>query len=305
MTGPLSPPARTQPSFATGVIALYVAVLSVSVFVLTDPIYLAAACLGILVAVAGTGALRASRTLLGFGAASALVAVVVNPLFSHQGVTILIPVPLTLAGQRLDITAEAVAFGVAMGLRLFALIAAAAFWTAASDPDKSMRLMARLSFRSALLTSLGARLIPTLVSDTERVMDAQRSRGLRLDEGGRLERLRARAPVLDAAVLSSLERTTQLAESMESRGFGRGQRSRMRPEPWAPRDRLVALAVLALVGVCAAVALGPARYDFYPLLTSPLGAADLAFMPAYALLIALPGLLSWGWKRSLWLRSSL
>ena len=63
------------------------------------------------------------------------------------------------------------------------------------------------------------RLVPTLAVDAQTVVDAQRSRGLELDKGNLLRRIRNYVPILIPLLLIAIRRSLELAEALESRGF--------------------------------------------------------------------------------------
>ena len=64
-----------------------------------------------------------------------------------------------------------------------------------------------------------------------------------------VEGLRGRARLLSPLVAGSLERSLNLAESMEARGFGRPGRTRAPSPPWALVDRLAIVAAVVIVFV--------------------------------------------------------
>jgi energy-coupling factor transport system permease protein len=51
-------------------------------------------------------------------------------------------------------------------------------------------------------------------------MDAQKSRGLELDKGNFLKRIRNYIPILIPLIVGAIRRSLELAEAMESRAFG-------------------------------------------------------------------------------------
>ena len=51
-------------------------------------------------------------------------------------------------------------------------------------------------------------------------MDAQKARGLELEKGGFLKRIRNYVPVLIPLIVSAIRRSLELAEAMESRAWG-------------------------------------------------------------------------------------
>jgi energy-coupling factor transport system permease protein len=56
--------------------------------------------------------------------------------------------------------------------------------------------------------------------DAQTVVDAQRSRGLELDKGNLVKRVRNYIPILIPLIISAIRRSVELAEALESRGFG-------------------------------------------------------------------------------------
>ncbi len=122
---------------------------------------------------AGVGGELRRAALL--GVPLAFLVVVVNALVSREGETLLVRGGEIL-GWRLDITLEALAYGGVAGLRVLVLVLALALFSAVVDPDDTLRLFRRLSYRSALTASLATRLVPVLARDAGRMSDAARCR---------------------------------------------------------------------------------------------------------------------------------
>jgi energy-coupling factor transport system permease protein len=95
-----------------------------------------------------------------------------------------------------------------------------------------------------LAVALATRLVPALERDAAGLVEVLRGRGV--EPGG----IRGRARLLSPLLAGSLERSLNLAEAMEARGFGRPGATRLPQPPWGARERL------ALAGAVAAVALG-------------------------------------------------
>ena len=275
----------------------YLGMVMVLSFVLQGPAYLAALTASAWLVLVTLVPSRSYRPYLMYGSVAALAVMLINPLISRAGQTIIWYGPtLPLVGQ-LMISAEAVVFGICMGLRLLCVVAVFALYATLVDPDALYRIIAPLSQGSALVTALSIRLFPTTVRDAASIMDAQRSRGLRLDTGTWNARVAARIPVMDALLVTSLDRAMNVAEALESRGYGRPGRSRLPGIRLGWRDALV----LALTGGCAGLglllALGPARYSYYPVMSDPAQPSDLLLATLLALLAAFPLGLDWGWSR--------
>jgi len=64
------------------------------------------------------------------------------------------------------------------------------------------------------------RFVPVLADEAQTIIDAQRSRGLELDKGNVLKRIRNYLPILIPLIVNAIRRSLELAEAMESRAFG-------------------------------------------------------------------------------------
>jgi hypothetical protein len=101
---------------------------------------------------------------------------------------------------------------------------------------------------------------------------------------------------MDALLVTTLDRAMGVAEALESRGYGRPGRTRLPGARFMRRDTLVAVlaAACALFGVL--LALGPARYAYYPLLGDPTRPADMVLAMLLGLAVAFPLALDRGWS---------
>jgi energy-coupling factor transport system permease protein len=191
------------------------------------------------------------------------------------------------------ITLEAIVFGLAMGLRLIAVISALSIFTLTIHPDDMMLIMIklRLPYKSVLVTSLASRFMPTLFNDLQRISDVQRSRGIELDRSGLVQKVKALMTVLIPLLSNSLDRSVQVAEAMEAKAFGGGaKRSYYRNIVMTRFDSLALLLALTpcVIGVVMLVR-GWGQYSYYPTL-DPVAMTALEW-GALALLAVLLGLI--------------
>jgi energy-coupling factor transport system permease protein len=92
------------------------------------------------------------------------------------------------------------------------------------------------------------RLVPTMAVDAQTVVDAQRSRGLELDKGNLLKRVRNYIPILIPLLLIAIRRSLELAEALEARGFpGKEGRTSLFELRFKPVD--YALLAVSLAGI--------------------------------------------------------
>jgi energy-coupling factor transport system permease protein len=62
--------------------------------------------------------------------------------------------------------------------------------------------------------------VPVLAEEAQTIMDAQKARGLELERGNFLKRVRNYIPILIPLIVSAIRRSLELAEAMESRAWG-------------------------------------------------------------------------------------
>jgi energy-coupling factor transport system permease protein len=171
--------------------------------------------------------------------ASGLTLFLFSPLLASYGGVVYWEGPTVPVLGTLDVTSEEVAEAFFQGLRLMAVGLAFAAYALLLDQDRLLLAGGRLR-RSVLAVALATRLVPTLERDASGYVEALQGRGVAVAG------LRGRARLLSPLVAGSLERSLNLAESMEARGFGRAGRTRAPSPPWSAWDHL-ALAAAALV----------------------------------------------------------
>lgn len=101
----------------------------------------------------------------------------------------------------------------------------------------------------ALILSIALRFVPTLMQETEKIMNAQRARGVDFSSGNLLERMQKVVPLLIPLFISSIDRADQLAVAMTARGYrGGDHRTKLRQLSWGRRD-LIVLLLFILVSI--------------------------------------------------------
>lgn len=98
----------------------------------------------------------------------------------------------------------------------------------------------------AMMMTIALRFIPTLVEETEKIMNAQKARGADLESGNLIERVKALIPILIPLLISSVRRAYDLAEAMECRCYNGGEgRTRMKSLKFTLLDLTAALTCTA------------------------------------------------------------
>ena len=164
-----------------------------------------------------------------------------SPLLQSTGWHVLWSGPNVPVLGQLDVTTEELRIAALNALRLAAVGLAFAAYALLLDHDRL--IAASTGRRSVLAAALATRLVPTFERDAGGLVEALHGRGL-APEG-----LRGHAALLSPLLAGSLERGINLAEAMESRGFGRSGRTRLPSPPWSALEvGAAALAVLVVAG---------------------------------------------------------
>lgn len=158
------------------------------------------------------------------------------------------------------VTLESVLYGLGTGLKLSTAVAGAVVFLATTKNEEIATGLIRLGlpYNVAFAFSTALRLVPTFVGAGATIVQAQRSRGLDVESGSILERMRKYMPLIVPVFASAIRSTNHLAMALESKGFGaRRQRTyylhlRMRPVDWL----LIGAAVIMLAGFLAVRFLG-------------------------------------------------
>jgi energy-coupling factor transport system permease protein len=171
---------------------------------------------------------------------SGLVLFLFSPLVARYGGVVYWDGPEVPVIGQLDVTSEELSEALFQSLRLMAVGLAFAAYALLLDLDGLLLAGGRLR-RSVLAVALATRLLPTLERDAAGYVEALRGRGLVV------EGVRGRARLISPLVAGSLERSLNLAESMEARGFGRPGRTRAPSPPWSALDLFAIAAAVAVV----------------------------------------------------------
>jgi energy-coupling factor transport system permease protein len=263
-----------------GAAVLYLGSLAAVAFVFSSPVVLAAAGLAAVLAGLLAGAGRAVRAALRMGAALALAIVLVNGIVVSRGETVLARLGEWPVLGRVDVTAEALAEGLVLGLRAAVVMVAFAVYSACVDPDRVLRALRPLAGRSALTATLVSRLVPVTAADATRLRDAAALRGPGASPVGK-------AALARRLLAGSLDRAVDVAATVELRGYGLDAPRAARLREPSRHDRRFIAAGLAVGALTVAGAVvGAGGFHAYPTVAVGAGAGTLAL----AVPVALAGL---------------
>ena len=157
----------------------------------------------------------------------------------------------------LKITVNGINRAVFVTVRIICLILASSCLTFTTSPteltDAIERLMKPLQVvrfpvhEVAMMMSLALRFVPTLLEETDKIMQAQKARGADMESGNLIKRVKALIPILIPLFVSAFRRAYDVATAMECRCYRGGTgRTRMKQIHMSARD-IIAFILVALV----------------------------------------------------------
>jgi energy-coupling factor transport system permease protein len=131
-----------------------------------------------------------------------------------------------------DVTTEGVTNGIVVTLRIFFIIVLSSMLTLTTTPmelttavKKVLSPLSRFKVPVgdfAMMMMLTLRFIPILLVEAQRIINAQKSRGIDFETGGLFERAKKLVPILIPLFFLSFKRADELAVAMTSRGYRTG-----------------------------------------------------------------------------------
>ncbi len=147
-----------------------------------------------------------------------------------------------------------------MAVRIVLLIVCTSFMTYTTSPvmltDAIERLLNPLKklkvpvHEFAMMMTIALRFIPTLVDETEKIINAQKARGADFETGNLVRRAKALVPILIPLIVSAFRRAEELADAMECRCYHGGDgRTRYKQYSLKVIDYLAVAVIVALVAL--------------------------------------------------------
>jgi energy-coupling factor transport system permease protein len=256
-----------------GVAAGWCLALVVAALSFEHPLLLATLLLVTVLAARAAHVGRAVVRILRWAVPFALAIAAINALVTRDGVTVVFRGGTVPGLGRLDITAEAIAYGGVLGLRAAVLLAAGALLSACVDPDELLRGFRSRSLRAGVTAALATHLIPVLARDGRRLAEAQRA----------LSGTPPRLAVVRAVTAGALDRATDVAATLEVRGFGSGGRPPRQRRPVSRHDVAFGVSAVAVAALTLASGVGGwERFEAYPRTVAPVDPELLALAAALA-----------------------
>jgi len=120
------------------------------------------------------------------------------------------------------LTVQDIEYASAMTLRFVVLIESFSIFFLTTSPDHLGLALeqSHIPYEFCFAFTTAVRFVPVLAEEAQTIMDAQKARGLELEKGNFLKRIRNYIPILIPLIISAIRRSLELAEAMESRAWG-------------------------------------------------------------------------------------
>lgn len=109
-----------------------------------------------------------------------------------------------------------------MTLRFVVLVESFSVFFLTTSPDHLGLALeqSHVPYEFSFAFTTAVRFVPVLAEEAQTIMDAQKARGLELEKGNFMKRIRNYIPILIPLIVSAIRRSLELAEAMESRAWG-------------------------------------------------------------------------------------
>ena len=114
----------------------------------------------------------------------------------------------------------------------------------------------------AMMMSIALRFIPTLVEETEKIMNAQKSRGADFTSGSIARRAKSLVPLLIPLFVSAFKRAEELATAMECRCYrGDKNRTKLVKLEYKPIDVIFFIVFIIVISLVVCISVLPAKIE--------------------------------------------
>ena len=226
-----------------------------------------------------------------------LLFAVMNPVFNHEGATILVYV------NDNPVTAESIIYGFAAATMFVSVIIWFSCYNAVMTSDKFIYLLGRVIPALSLVLSMTLRLVPRFKAQARVISNAQKCIGRDVSNGGVIQRAKNGMKILLILITWALENAIDTADSMKSRGYGLKGRTSFSNYRFDRRDVLGLVVLLLLIAVVlAGAAAGENNIVYFPaLVVKPFSPFSLTVYLGYAGLCLMPLIMDL-WEDAKWAR---
>ncbi len=192
------------------------------------------------------------------------VIALMNPLFNHEGITVLDYLP-----DNNPLTLESIVYGLSAAVMLVSVICHFSCYNEVMTSDKFIYLFGKIIPGMSLIISMTLRFVPKFKAQLKVVANAQRTMGRDVSSGSIIKRAKHGLNILSIMTTWSLENAIETADSMKARGYGIPGRTAFSVFTFDKRDKKAFVSIL-LLGLYTLVGsmMGGMYFCYFPSLKS-------------------------------------
>ena len=165
-----------------------------------------------------------------------------NPIFNHEGVTILFYLK---SGN--PITLESIVYGISAAFMFITIIIWFSCYNSVMTSDKFIYLFGKIIPALSLIFSMVLRFVPRYIDQVKTISNAQKCIGKDISQGNIIKRAKNGITILSIMITWALENAIETADSMKSRGYGLPGRTSFSIFRFDRRDKIVFVSLLGLI----------------------------------------------------------
>ena len=262
----------------------FVSVIGFSMFVL-EPVCLSIALVSGALYSGTLGGIKKLKISLIYMIPMIILTMLLNPVFNHQGATILGYFPW---GN--PFTKESVIYGICAGM----MLASVTCWFSCSNEimtsDKLMYLFGRIIPSLSLIFSMTLRFVPRFFTHLKEVKSSQKTIGKDITNGNIVTRIKNGFTIISVMITWALENSIETADSMKAKGYGIKGRTAFSNYKFQKRD-LKLLLVIIVFDVCIlwGELVGELYFECFPqIIKSEVSWVKMTIYIAYFMLYIIP-----------------
>lgn len=216
-----------------------------------------------------------------------LIAVVINPLFNHEGATI-----LTYLGGN-PLTKESIIYGIYASIMFGSVLMWFSCFNETVSSDKIMYALGKIFPSLSLIISMTLRFVPHFKQRLEQIRLARAGMGTASKTITLNDKIKEATATVSAMTGLALEGAIETADSMKSRGYGSTKRTMYAAYKFKAKDIALTVFSLFVTGIIIYACIGKEiKSVFYPVfIMNSLNLCSLTVYFLFALLCMVPILL--------------
>lgn len=210
---------------------------------------------------------------------------IINPVFNHDGVTILAYFPWNN-----PLTLESIFYGIATAVLLSSVVLWFSCFNKIMTSDKFIYLFGRIIPSLSLVLSMALRFVPKFIAQFNLVRNTQKCIGRDISDGPLFYRLKNTVKIISIMITWALENAIETADSMKSRGHGLKGRTSFSIYRFSRRDAAV-LTAIVIIGVILILMsiIDVANFRYFPSVKgNVINIASIVYYILYFTLMILP-----------------